>query len=406
MRTYPDPADPYTKIALRHITHLSLAIGGRGSCTPEEKSAGEYVAGLLTGAGVQKVNRESFRAIPSTYWPFALGFAAALLGSICALLSGTRPVYLLASLLNLAGAWAMLAETEFARHWARWLLPKRLSQNISGTIPPQADLRARVVLCAHLDTHRTPLFYSSRFWYTIFSTALALTFLSMAGGFLLFAGGAMWGLAGMRWFSLLLIPIQAFGLAMCLHADFTPYSPGANDDASGVGVILGLASRLISEPLQHTQVHLAITGCEEVGSYGIQAYLDRHSQELGEQALYIILDEVGLGKIKYLARDGLVLKHRTHPRALALARQVSASHPELEIVERSGLAYTDALSATKRGLVALTLCCEADPQSGAPSHWHQMSDTPDTLQPDTLRQAHLFVWHILQAIDRSAGGSQ
>jgi hypothetical protein len=126
--------------------------------------------------------------------------------------------------------------------------------------------------------------------------------------------------------------------------------------------------------------------------HGIQAYLEGYSQELGNQAVYIILDEVGIGKIKYLSADGLVLKHKTHPQALRLAREISSAHPELETVERVGVAYTDALSATKRGLSALTVCTEADPKSGAVSHWHQMSDTLDTLEPVTLQHAHQFVW--------------
>lgn len=397
--------DQYTETALQHIAVLSEVISGRGSCTLAEKTAGEYVANQLAASDVQDVNTEPFTAVPSTYWPFALGFGVALIGSICALYSGSQAVLALASLLNFAGAWAMLAETEFASHWARWLLPKRASQNISGVIPPQSQPQAHAVLCAHLDTHRTPVFYSSQFWFTIFSTTLALTFLSMAGGCLLFAAGAIGGWSGVHWLSLLVIPFQAFGLAMCVHADFTPYSPGANDDASGIGVILGIVRQLKHEPLRHTQVHLAFTGCEEVGSYGIQAYLDKHSRELGRQAVYVILDEVGIGKIKYLTTDGLILKHRTHPQALALARQVAASHPELDIVERSGVAYTDALSATKRGLVAITLCSEADARSGAVSHWHQMSDRLDTLQPETLQIAHNFTWEILQAIDRSVSES-
>ena len=404
MLTGMDMSDEYTTTAFKHITYLSETIGGRGSCTQNERAAGNYVAGELALLGAGDIGHQTFEAIPSTYWPFALGFLAALAGSTCALLVETRLALIVAAALNLSGAWAMLAETEFANHWARWLLPRRLSQNITAHLAPQSPVRARVVLCAHLDSHRTPVFYSSQFWFSIFSAVLALTFISMAGGVLLFTAGAVWDWPGTRLVSLFVMPIQVFALAMCLHADFTPFSPGANDDASGAGVILGLVHRLRVEPLKHTQVHLAFTGCEEVGSYGIQAYLEEYSGELGNQAVFIVLDEVGIGKIKYLSADGLVLKHRTHPQALRLAGEISSAHPELETVERVGLAYTDALSATKRGLISLTVCTEADPKSGSVSHWHQMSDTLDTLEPETLQRAHQFVWEILQEIDRQASG--
>ncbi len=404
MLTDKDQLDSYITTTLRHIAYLSETIGGRGSCTQEERAAGDYVARELADLGARDIERQNFKAIPSTYWPFALGFLAALAGSTFALLVGTRLALIIAAVLNLSGAWAMLAETEFSNHWARWLLPRKPSQNITAHLSPQNQVRARVVLCAHLDSHRTPVFYSSQFWFSIFSAVLALTFFSMAGGALIFTAGAIWDWPGARWASLFIIPIQVFALAMCLHADFTPFSPGANDDASGAGVILGLVQRLRAEPLKHTRVHLAFTGCEEVGSYGIQAYLEEYSKELGNQAVYIVLDEVGIGNIKYLSADGLVLKHRTHPQALRLAREISSAHPELDTVERVGLAYTDALSATKRRLVALTVCTEVDPKSGRVSHWHQMSDRIDTLEPVTLQRAHQFVWELLQTIDNQASG--
>lgn len=392
----------FTDTALRHITHLSQSIGGRGSCQAEERSAADYLAGVLTSLGVSGVELQPFKAIPSTYWPFALGFGLALLGSLVGLTAATRATLALAAAANLAGAWAMLSESEFASHWGRWLLPKKSSQNVLGQIPPQGEIRQRLILCAHLDTHRTPVFYSSAAWHKIFSALLGLTLFSMAAGSLVFVLGAVGGWLGMRWFGLLSAPVQAFALAMCLHADRTPFSPGANDNASGVGVALGLVQRLGLEPLAHTQVHLAFTGCEEVGSYGIQAYLDQHSHELEEGAVYVILDEVGLGEIKYLRNDGLLIKHPTHPSAMALARTVASSYPEMKVVERDGLAYTDALSATRRGLIALTVSCDASPESGSLSHWHQMSDTVETLQPETLQRAHEFTWQVMQTVDGAA----
>jgi Iap family predicted aminopeptidase len=194
--------------------------------------------------------------------------------------------------------------------------------------------------------------------------------------------------------------IQLFALAMCLHADRTPFSPGANDNASGVGVILALARRLSAAPLAHTEVWLAFTGCEEAAAYGISSFLDAHAADLGDDAVYIILDEVGLGRPVYLTADGLILKRQTHPRALAFARQARAALPELQAEEEVGIAYTDAAVATKRGLIALTLVALPPPGSAEVMHWHQMSDTSDHVNPETLASAHAFVWQVLQEVDR------
>jgi hypothetical protein len=295
----------------------------------------------------------------------------------------------------------MLAETNLAPNWTRWLLPKAVSQNVIALIPPSYEVHKHLVLSAHLDTHRTPIFYSSKAWHSAFSLLVGLAFVSMALGAVSFGLGALLSWAWMRWAGLALAPVQVFALVLCLHADLTPFSPGANDNASGAGMALALAARLVERPLAHTEIHLVFTGCEEVGAYGMAAFLDAHAQELGEEALYVILDEVGLGYLKYLTADGLVIKHPTHPRALKIARQVASVAPVLGAVEGPGIAYTDALVATKRGLKALTVCTLPGPEEQGLSHWHQMSDTAETISPAALARVHEFTWQILQSFDQA-----
>jgi Zn-dependent M28 family amino/carboxypeptidase len=148
-------------------------------------------------------------------------------------------------------------------------------------------------------------------------------------------------------------------------------------------------------------VWLAFTDCEEVGAYGAAAFLDAHAAELGGEAVYIILDQVGLGRVKYLISDGIILKHKTHPRALELARQASHALPELKIHGQVGIAYTDALVATKRGLTALTVAAVPSAGAGETAHWHQMSDTLAHVDPQALAEVQAFTWQVLQEVDRS-----
>lgn len=386
--------------ALVHICYLSETIGGRGSCTPEERRAGEYTAEQMRRLGAQEVITEGYSAIPSAYWAYALSFAAAILGNALTWLLPGYPGLSAAALLHVLGVWSMLAETEVVDSWARRVLPRKPSQNVSGCITAAGEPLRRVVLCAHVDTHRTPVFYSSKTWYALFNLLVTLAFVSLAAGALLFGLAAVLSWEWARWASLALLPVQILSAVMCMQSEFTPYSPGANDNASGVGVILALAERLRREPLAHTEVRLAFTGCEEVGDWGISAYLDRHAAAFGPDCVYIILDEVGLGRLKYLSADGLLVKHATHPTALALAREARAAHPELEVIEAVGVAYTDAIVATKRGLAALTLCTV--PASNAPaSYWHQMSDRLETLKPQDLDGALRFTWTLLQLIDKN-----
>jgi hypothetical protein len=393
--------DTYTQGALDHIGYLSETIGGRGSCTPGERQAAEYAAEQMRAIGVQNVRMEAFQGAPSTYRPYALAFSAGLLGTVMAWLLQDKLGLFLAAILNALGAWGMLAETDFSNNWTRWLLAKASSQNAVGVIAPRGEVKHRAVLCAHLDTHRTPVFYSSSTWQTLFSLLVGGALLSMLASALLYALGAGLNLTWVRWIGLVVAAVQVFALVMCLHADFTPYSPGANDNASGVGVCLELARHLVAKPLENTQVWLAFTGCEETAAYGMSAFLDANAVALGPESIYIIIDQVGKGSLEYLTADGLIIKRRTHTRALALARECARGLPDVETAEQVGIAYTDAAVATKRGLIALTLVAVPPPGSGESTHWHQISDTFDEIEARTLSDAQQFTWEALQKIDQS-----
>jgi hypothetical protein len=63
------------------------------------------------------------------------------------------------------------------------------------------------------------------------------------------------------------------------------------------------------------------------------------------------------------------------------------------------LAYTDALPATMRGRIALTLCTVPEDASASSGYWHQMGDTIDHINPGTLESVQRFTWELLRQID-------
>jgi len=385
--------------SFNHIQYLSQTIGGRGSCTPSEKRAAEYVAQQLRELDISDVRVESFKASPSTYRPYSVAFGLAFVSSLLTFVLAWRGIIILAALVNAASAWGMLAETDFASNWMRWLLPAGRSQNTVAVIPAASQASRRVVLCAHLDSHRTPIFYSSQAWQTWFTRLVTLAFASLVLGAFFFGLGSLLWLDWLRWFALPAATIQGLAMALSISADFTPFSPGANDNASGVQVTLDLAERLVEEPLNNTEIWLAFTGCEETGAYGISDFLDRHAESLGDQAIYVVLDQVGLGVLTYLTVDGLIVRRKTHPAALNLARTAARKKNPIRVAEAEGMAYTDAAVATKRGLTAITLVSIPDSEEEV-SRWHQLSDTISYVDRQAIAEAREFTWRVLQILDR------
>lgn len=66
------------------------------------------------------------------------------------------------------------------------------------------------------------------------------------------------------------------GVALVAHYDSQAVAPGAADDASGVGIILEVARRLLREGPRHRPVLLLFTDAEEDGLLGAQAFVDQH----------------------------------------------------------------------------------------------------------------------------------
>ncbi|MEJ5314422.1 MULTISPECIES: M28 family metallopeptidase [Anaerolinea] len=385
--------------SLTHIRHLISTVGARASCSPAVRHAALECARLLEACGAVKTRLQSFRGVPETYLPFLWAFGAAALGSLLALLGASSGFFAVGAVLNALGVWAMLAESEFRPHWATPLLPRRETVNLIARFDPLERPRRSVVLCAHLDTHRTPVFYSTGAWLKAFGALVTGCFLSMALGTLALGLAAFAGWEWMRGLALPLFLVQSFAAGMMVHALRTPHTPGANDNASGIGVILSMAERLMNQPLRQTCVWVLLTDCEETGAWGMRAFLNRHAEEVDKNALYVILDQVGAGELRILTRDGLIFKHPTHPEALKWARKALRAQP-LACQEIVGTAYTDALPATLQGRIALTVC--AIPPSGetTSARWHQMSDVPEALEPQALSDAETFTWAILQELDR------
>jgi hypothetical protein len=373
---------------MAHIHYLTEVICPRGSTRPEERQAAEYAREVLHSLGIEDVRVEEFESARSAWRPYAVCALLALLAVAVYPLAGRVSALAAALLSALAFYWAY-RELNFDDNPVRRLLPKGKSQNVMGIIPPilspDGEAQKKVVLIGHLDSHRTPLLFRTTSLVYVFMVVVALGFLSLAVNALLYLLGAVtgwplfytlsWGLAGLALIVLLL----------CLQADLTPYTQGANDNASA------------KEPLQRTEVWVLCSGCEEVGCYGMLAFLEAHKGELG-RAYFIDLEGVGIGRLYYASREGMTRAYRSHPELVAVAEKVAARRPELMAGPRALPAgYTETGVVIKEGLKGITIVA-LSPQGFLP-HWHQPGDTVDKIKEETLAQAHELVWEMMQEID-------
>jgi hypothetical protein len=271
---------------MEHVAALSVTIGPRGSTTEAERAAADYAAEVFRALGLTPCV-EPFVSATSAWRPYAIATGGMLLMVPLFFLGGRWIAALGTFLLILC----TVLELTFTPNPLRLLVPKGRSQNVYAILPPAGPVRQRVILCGHLDTHRTPWAFSSPRALALYRTLVTLGLPGAAGMGVLFGIGAWTGDPRWGWPALLPALLLAAVFAMAVQADLTPYTHGANDNATGAGMVLALAERLRREPLRHTEVWALCTGCEEVGAYGAAAFVRRH-RDLG-RPIFIVLDTVG-----------------------------------------------------------------------------------------------------------------
>ena len=146
---------------------------------------------------------------------------------------------------------------------------------------------------------------------------------------------------------------------------------GANDNASGVALMLELARRLRGFP--YTVVVVAFSG-EEAGLHGSTAYVRApHPLPLAQVREMWNLDLVGFGERGLVVVNGMTTTRDTLPlaRRLLAQPQAQALRP---IQLRPNRANSDHWPFTQAGVPAAFVFTE-----GGPGHYHDVHDRAETL---------------------------
>lgn len=93
-----------------------------------------------------------------------------------------------------------------------------------------------------------------------------------------------------------MIGLMAVSVATATSDHTRPVNPGADDNGSGVAVVLALAHQLKQAPPAGWEVAVAFWGAEEVGLTGSYSFVDEHQQHLDPARTVVInVDTVGRG---------------------------------------------------------------------------------------------------------------
>ena len=387
---------------LGHIQHLSKNIGPRGSTTENEAKAADYVAEQLMSLSLQPT-REPFLSRTSAYSPYMVATGGALLGLF--LFWQPQPVgAAAAAVITFVVLISVLRELSFQDNPLRWIVPTDYSQNVALTVSGQEPALPPVLITAHIDSHRTPLLFSSRGWRQLFHVLMPVGLVCIGVLLVLFVVGTIVDARELRQIALVPGAVVLALFALFVQAARSPFTKGANDNASGVAVALDLAERLRDQPLRKRDVILAFTGCEEVGAYGVEAFIDAHRDRL-RGAIHLVIDHVG-GRAGHDDGPCVIRSERFFRRVegdtqlLGIADSMIAAHPDLHArTNHFDLAYSELTVGAKHGLRIIGLM-GLTPDGTLPN-WHVPGDTIDNIDEATAQRAADFAWHFLRALDEA-----
>lgn len=271
---------------VREINYVAERYKKRAPCAKTEREAAEYMAGLLEAdCGCVSAALEEFTAHPAAF--YGCFFFAVFFGLFCCLFCFVYP--------PLSILFGMLTFVIFTFQFLMYkpmidpAFPEKKSVNVTAVRPCYGEVKRRVFFSGHIDAAwEFPLnYYFGGFVFKLpgLFAVIGVTLFTVISAAKLAGAGSWTGTFSL--FGLVFVP--AFILV-----GFT-YNPkrtvdGANDDLTGcfLSVSLLYAMEKLNVSLEHTEIGVILTGCEEAGLRGAKAWSRMHIDRSDGIPTYII----------------------------------------------------------------------------------------------------------------------
>ncbi|MBI5525941.1 MAG: M20/M25/M40 family metallo-hydrolase [Deltaproteobacteria bacterium] len=180
------------------------------------------------------------------------------------------------------------------------------------------------------------------------------------------------------------------------------YVQGANDNTSGVAVMLDVARRLSEGGgAEGATFWFVATGCEEAGCGGAIDFLKRHEAELPvESTDFIVVDQVGGGEPRYMTSEGLIERQHASRELIGVIEDLRRSGSIPEIRPMASPFFTDAGPVLRAGYRAV--CISTYPSNLCLPTYHRQTDTFDNVETDTVAGMSKVVHEVVEAVSRAA----
>ncbi|AEM77827.1 M28 family peptidase [Thermoanaerobacter wiegelii] len=359
----------------------------RGSATKNERQAAEYILQELKKMGY-KVEKQTFKTTRDNLYmlPLQVGVLLFICGFFSQMYGG--PLEIAAFLLSLFAIGLLLLEIS-GKPVETSIMPKFLSQNVFTSFDESRS--KRIIVSAHYDTQRGSLMFHPKI-----VDKLSVIYNISYIGFGLIPIGILLNIFNLDviasvilYIGLIIVFANIIFMAVCEVTG--RYTQGANDNGTGTALTLALANYYINHkdkfPDDVDMVFL-FTGSEETGERGMKNFIKKYRKKLTLDTKFIILDNLGTGKITYLEGEGMIFYKRAGKMLLDIAEEMVKGHDGKIQKMKNLLLPTDALPAIAAGFDAIAFLGKDENGRLGNYHWH--TDTIENVDTELLSYEEEF----------------
>jgi Peptidase family M28 len=388
-----------SEATLREVVEALAAIE-RPPCSAGERRAAEWLQERFESAGADRVELEEETGY-GTFPPNLLAAGALVSTGALMVLRGRRAAGTLVTALATA---AFADEVENGpRVFRRAIRREQTLTNVVARIGPE-DAERTLLVHAHHDAPQTGAIFdqgAQRKAFEVapkfmdrFRTSIPFWWLGLVAPI----GAVATAATGRRGPARVGVATALLGLVSMADIARSPTVPGANDNASGVAGLVGLAELLAERPPPGLRVILVSCGAEESLQDGIRTFMARHAAELPRNRTWVVnFDTIGSPALAMIEGEGpIVMRDYSDPSFRELvARRADEEGLALERDLRSR-ASTDSVITSRAGYPTALLSSVTPWRSLANYHWP--SDVPENVDYGTVGNAAALTYAVAESL--------
>lgn len=382
------------------INEICDDFGPRLGTSESETKAGARIKKIMEGI-TDEAKAEEFTCHPRAFLDYIyVTFSCILLGTI---LFYWFPVISL--LLYALGIAVYFLESTLLFEFVDFLFPTAKGSNIVGKIKPTNETKQIILFSGHHDSA-----YESQMFVKLKEKVILVSMLSIASIFLSILSALIKAILDFLGISVLIsnilltvFPIIAVFLigftALNMHSDKVVL--GANDNLSGVSVILSIAEYFYNNRPRNVELRFVSFSCEEC-MRGSKRFVEKYRSELENNSITINFDGLGVGEHTIASAEPFFVAK--HSMELAEKFQKSSDKAGASIpIKVMPFGGTDAAFFSRNGLKAISVV--GFPIGAFPESWHNMLDAPAIIEAEKLDNIRKVAIQFVQDQDESLNDS-